>query len=305
MALLLAACGGGGGEDAQDEPSIEGATRTIAHDFGETTVPVEPERLVVLGEEFLLANVLALGITPIASTLTLDEASGLEDYDVSGIQALPATEPNVELLASLDPDMILAPNFVVDVIGYETISTIAPTVAIADGDWRASAEFVGMSLGREDRMTELLTGYDAALAEGRADLGLGDGETLDVSMATIYPGPQLAFWFAGPSEFPQTAADLGLRFVPDESAFGSSGAAEGRAYVSLEETIQLQAPHLFLLQSTRVEGEQASYDELARSNSFADLPAVQTGQVHVFDRLGFPGVEGRTRLIDEYVAALT
>jgi iron complex transport system substrate-binding protein len=296
-ALLSAGCSSG-------SPPSSGGGRLVTHAGGEVTVPTDPERLIVLGEEFLLANVLALGVTPVASTATLGRSgfSGLEDYDLEGIEPLPSTDPNIEFLAVLEPDMILAPEFVVDIVGADVLGALAPTVPLPDGDWRESTRFVGYALGREAEMQDLLDRYDAALAEGRQRLVDSGGGDLEVTLATIYPGPQLAVWLDGPSEIPQTALDLDLSLVPTEEEVSSD--PEGRAYLSLEQVPLLRGSHLFMIQSTYVEGEQQAYDEVSTDPLFAVLPSVEQDRVHLLDRLGYPGVVGRIELVEAFVSTL-
>lgn len=300
-ALLLAASACGSSGSARGDDTAQ--TRIVDHARGTTEVPASPRNLSVLGEEFLLADVLALGVVPGSSTTTLDAASGLDAYDVSSIVALSATEPNIEQLAALEPDMILAPAFVTDAVGYETLDAVAPTIAIPAGDWREQLTFVAAALGAETRADDLLADYDEAVAGARERV-LEGAASRPVSMATIYPGPQLAFWIDGPTTFPQTALDLGVRLVPSGADYDTIGAAEGRVYVSQEVIGDLSAPDLVLVQSSRVEGESVAYDEMARDPQFGLLPAVTDRRVHVVDRLGYPGIEGRIRLVEDLAALL-
>lgn len=49
-------------------------------------------------------------------------------------------------------------------------------------------------------------------------------------------------------------------------------------------------------------GEQEAVDQIAADPLWSLLPAVQAGDVIVFDRLGYPGVTGQIRFLDEFAA---
>jgi iron complex transport system substrate-binding protein len=61
---------------------------------------------------------------------------------------------------------------------------------------------------------------------------------------------------------------------------------------------------LVLLQSPLVEGEQAALEEQQASPLWQQLRSVEAGRVVVLDRLGDPGIEGRTRAARDLAGAL-
>jgi len=77
----VAACGGGTQETDTTEPSTGAGAATdafpitIAHSFGETTIPAEPQRVVTVGQTDQDA-VLALGVAPVATTEWYGEQPG-------------------------------------------------------------------------------------------------------------------------------------------------------------------------------------------------------------------------------------
>jgi iron complex transport system substrate-binding protein len=109
IALLVAltACGGGSGSGAAARTAD---TRTVTHDRGETEVPAEPQRVVVLDSPHLDAA-LSVGVTPVGSAQSsVDE--GLPAYlgdRTEGIDIVGTIEePDLEAIAALDPDLILS-----------------------------------------------------------------------------------------------------------------------------------------------------------------------------------------------------
>lgn len=259
---------------------------------------VLPTRVVVLGEDFVLADVLAMGVTPIAATATLNDTFAGIERDTTGIEPLSSTSPNLERLKSLGADLIIAAGFVADFLGEDVLNEIAPTAVLTAGDWRAALEDLGEALGAQQRAAELLAEYDGAVEEARAQIP----SDLQATVATVYPGPTLAVWVDGPSNIPQTLIDLGITLQPGPGTFPDE--RFGRAYISSELIPSLSAPLLVLSQSDSVAGEMDALAEIQSSLIWQELPAVQRGASIVLDRLGYAGVEGRMRIIRDFVSAL-
>lgn len=260
---------------------------------------VEDQRIVALGEEFLLADLLALGLTPLASTATVAEVGfvGLDESATEGIEPLPSTEPNVERLAALDPDVIVATPFVVDELGEDVLAGLGELIVVDAEDPRAAVQQLGEAFGRTEEADALVAALDDAVAAGRERLPAG----LEVSVATVYPGPSLAVWVAGPATVPDLLDELGVTFVPGADDVEAS---DGRAFVSNERLDLLAAPTLVLLQSSIVEGEATALEELSADPRWSALPAVADDRVIELDRLDYPGIVGRTEAVDELVAQL-
>ena len=163
-ALLIAGCG----SDAPDsEPAASPADdaafpAAVEHRFGITTVPAEPERIVVVGltEQ---DTVLALGLHADrhhgvvrraaqrrvalgAGAARRREADGPEQAD--GLQ--------FERIAGLAPDLIIGTNAGIERKDYEKLSQIAPTISSAKDSsdyfspWDDQVELVAAALGKPD-----------------------------------------------------------------------------------------------------------------------------------------------------------
>lgn len=93
---------------------------------------------------------------------------------------------------------------------------------------------------------------------------------------------------------------------PDADAVAGvpGGPTDGRAYISDEQIGLLDAPTLILMQTEYVEGEDEAIAAMEANPLWAELPAVQSGEVITVDRLGYPGISGRIRLVDVLVDAL-
>jgi ABC-type Fe3+-hydroxamate transport system substrate-binding protein len=128
IALILTACGGTA-EPGKTTPSDDAAfPRTVEHAMGQTEIPQQPERVVVLdtGE---LDTALSLGVTPVGAVTTAVSdgflsylAEDAADVEVVGTIA----EPNLEAIAALRPDLILSNRTRHEDL-YDELSQIAPT----------------------------------------------------------------------------------------------------------------------------------------------------------------------------------
>jgi iron complex transport system substrate-binding protein len=211
--LTLSACSGtsetASGAEAPASAGDAAFPRTVEHAMGETEIPEQPERVVVLDTGELDAA-LSLGVEPVGAVTTdvseeflsylADEAEGVE---VVGTIA----EPNLEEIAALEPDLILS-NKVRHEDIYEQLSQIAPTVFAADlGDtWKENFLLDAEALGKEEEADELLSEYE----QNAAELGesLGDAAETTVSPLRFVGGTIRAYQ---PQSFIGTVlADIGL-----------------------------------------------------------------------------------------------
>lgn len=320
--VALAACGGA--DDAPPLPiSAAPPSETVADDAPEpsgtdpddesdreTTVdvplpegPAEFGRVVALGEEFLLADLLTLGVTPVASTATVPSAGfqGLAAFDTTAIDVLPI-ELNLEQLAALGADVIVTTAFVVDRIGAELLSAIGELVVVPDDlDAEERLESLADELGASDRAASLLDELGRARTDLRNEIAARSVPCV-VSVATIYPGPSVAAWTNGTTAIPATILDAGCELRPGLSA--GQPDRNGRLFLSFEQLELLDGPQLVLLQSEAVEGERDAVRALDDDPLWNNLPSVASGDVVNLDRLGYPGVIGQLALVRDLIEML-
>ncbi|SKB00173.1 iron complex transport system substrate-binding protein [Agreia bicolorata] len=173
---------------------------TVEHQFGETVIPSEPQRVVVVGltEQDIL---LELGVTPIATT----EWYGEQPYAVwpwaTGL--LGDAKPTVldqtdglefEKIASLKPDLIVGTNAGLTEDAYKKLATIAPTVTGVEGsglyfsDWQDQTRQVSKAMGRSAEGEALIDGVESAYAEAAAAHPEFAGLTASFSQGVPYDG---------------------------------------------------------------------------------------------------------------------
>lgn len=184
---LLAACGDSGSDGDSDGESSAPTTRSVADVFGDVEVPTDPKRVVAM-EQQVLGNLLALGF-PVErivgfgkDDIDLDNLDFIAERDV--LDGFPSvgtfSEPNAELLAAADPDLILAVADTVYVDFYEpifeTLNKVgAPVFAAYNGyttldeSMRLLAD-VGRAIGREDEAAAAERGLRERVADVKARL---------------------------------------------------------------------------------------------------------------------------------------
>lgn len=189
-ALTLSACGGnsadsaGSGEPAADEVA-EGSAHgdfpvTVEHEFGDTTIESEPERVISIGWGDL-DNLLALGVTPVGYyTAAGDDelfpwtAELMGEAEAENLG--PTTELDFEEIAALDPDLIIAVDGAeIDEENFSILSDIAPTVARPAGTspWGVArhegTEQIAEAVGKIEEADEMLNDLDEQWEETRAE----------------------------------------------------------------------------------------------------------------------------------------
>ncbi len=297
---LLVACGADGGDRAASSED-EGPDAAGTGDGGPATAADTPT-VLALGEEYLLADLLTLGIRPIASTanVVLDEGfAGLGEFDTEGIEALPSNEPNLERLAGYRADVVVSNTFVADYLGREVLEGLGGELVVVPDDHAERILALGDTFDRRSEADAALADLDEAIAAGAATLNAGGRA---VSVATVYPGSTVAAWVDGPIDVPATLLAMGFTLRP--GATDVEGEEGGRLYLSNEQLDVLDADTLVALQSDLVAGEPEALEAIADDPLWSGLPAVASGNVVTVDRLGYPGIAGRRRLVDDLVARL-
>ncbi|WP_017584846.1 ABC transporter substrate-binding protein [Nocardiopsis ganjiahuensis] len=193
VALLpLTACGtadDGPPETGSASRTAEGAFPvTIEHEFGSTTVEEEPERVVTLGVTDADA-VLALDLVPVGNTGYTFYESGLGPWTDELVEGAELTridsdsEPNIEQIANLAPDLIIGVSAGFDEAVYESLSQIAPVVARPSGTAAytvprdEATEVIATALGRPEEGAALNEATDALVEQARAEYPEFEGLT--------------------------------------------------------------------------------------------------------------------------------
>lgn len=178
--LILTACGPAAPAQSSPPPGAAATespapSRVVKHAMGESTVPGKPQRVVTLdtGE---LDGALALGIKPVGAAtwwsakkwpdhLTKDQTDGVTWVGLG-------SQPNLELIASLRPDLILGNKARHEAI-YAQLSRIAPTVMAESIGvvWKQNFELVAQALGKKAEHDAVMADYYKRAADLKIALG--------------------------------------------------------------------------------------------------------------------------------------
>jgi iron complex transport system substrate-binding protein len=152
-----------------------GGSVTVTHLFGQTVIKEPPKRVVSAGYTEQ-DDLLALGVVPIAVTNWFgDQPFAVWPWaqpKLGGAQPTVLNLDNgiqVDQIAGLKPDLIVAINAGLDADTYQKLSAIAPTLAQSDGDaffepWKDQATAVGQAVFQADQIKSLIDGVDKQFA---------------------------------------------------------------------------------------------------------------------------------------------
>ncbi|MCR8979679.1 ABC transporter substrate-binding protein [Brevibacillus laterosporus] len=196
FSLLVTGCGGSAknATSAPANPTTEPATTpagdsyTIEHAMGKTEIKGTPQRVVILTNEGTEA-LLELGVKPAGAV-----KSGVGDgwyphikSEMDGVTELgDESQPNIELIASLKPDLIIGNKGRHEKI-YDQLKSIAPTVFSTDlaGQWKENFKLYAKALNKEEEGKKSMAAYDKHVEEIKAKLG--DKANIKVSVVRFLP----------------------------------------------------------------------------------------------------------------------
>lgn len=225
-AALVAACSSPKPGEVAKDGSV-----TVKHIFGETRIPAPPKRVVSAGftEQ---DDLLAVGVVPIAVTDWFGGAPfGVWPWaqpKLGGAQPVVLNLNDgvqVDQIASLKPDLIVATNAGLDQDTYTKLAAIAPTIAQSGPDaffepWKDQATAIGQAVFKADDMAKLIAGVDEKFAgvgknnpqfAGKKVLLLG-GTFYEDSVRVTTPGWRTEFL----TNMGFTVPDTGGGLVPRE-----------------------------------------------------------------------------------------
>ncbi|ROT28197.1 ABC transporter substrate-binding protein [Micromonospora sp. HM5-17] len=179
IALVVAAALGAGLTGCRSDPvggeTAGGETRTITHAMGTTRVPAHPRRVVVLDTD-KIDTALSLGVTPVGAAKAAESEGFPTYFGADRVAAIAPvgllTEPDLEAISALQPDLILGSKFRQEKF-YDELSAIAPTVFTerVGITWKENFLLDGQALGKEQEAKELLAAYEKRAREIGAKIG--------------------------------------------------------------------------------------------------------------------------------------
>lgn len=312
LCLALAGCAGGQTTTTPDHTmtTATGAgpdVRTVELAGGPVDVPADPERVVVL-QSFVLPHVLSMDVVPVGV--------GLSDTSVDPNEILPpwldqrlpdeiATfreqEPDLELIASLEPDLIVAFRATENIDQVRAIAPVAVIDRIAM-QWEELTEGVASVVGQQDRSAAYMEQFEDRVATFR-----------DQTLPELGDRTVSAFRVRGPDElrievldsFPgQVLAAAGVQRPEAQDTEGDTG--YGYLEVSTERLTEADADLMFAITYERRPQTRDDLDTLSQTEIWRSLEAVRAGQVYEVDGANWFGGHplAAIALLDDLAAAV-
>ncbi len=281
LLALVPGCGGDG-----EEGSPSGEARVIENMLGETEVPARPGRVVVI-EGYTGLDTAALVDAPIIGFSHSPMIEGgfpayLEGNGLSELPDIGWIEPNLEEIASLNPDLILGSDFLEDGV-QENLSSIAPTVVFENiaynwespTDWQKMVRQFTRTLGKLPAAQRAIADFDERLEGVRQEIG-DRLEGMSVSVVRINEASFQLFPGQGPGSaiLEQLGVGRPPRQRPEE---------EPRDF-SIELLPELDAD-VILVFGLDEDAESRPYfeAEIETNPLWRNLRAVRAGRVHIVD----------------------
>jgi ferric citrate transport system substrate-binding protein len=270
LAALLVISGCGQKKDSS-ESSEEKVS--IKHELGTSEVPENPKRIVTLELSFVDAlNGLGMEPVGIADDKKGDMIKKLVGKKIDYTSVGTRQQPNLEVISSLQPDLIIA-----DVQRhkgiYEDLKKIAPTIELKsrESDYEENLDAfqtIAKAVGKEKESEERLNEHEKTLAELQDELKEEKGKT--VMPAVVRDTSFQAHTSA--SYDGQFLEKIGFKnAVQDEEAY---------AEMNLEQLSDVDPDVLILANN---EGKLLT-DEWKDNPLWKNLKAVKNDQVYVVDR---------------------
>ncbi|UFT98355.1 iron-hydroxamate ABC transporter substrate-binding protein [Radiobacillus kanasensis] len=285
--LFLVACGNGNETDdnasdadkdkEQTETEEKAEDRTLTDAMGhEVTIPAEPKKVIA---SYLEDYLVALGITPVAQWSVQDGAS-IQDYLQDSLKDVPTIPHDLpyEAVASFEPDLIIMDSAtMVEGNKYDQYNKIAPTYVIGseqNNAWRDELKEIGKVFGMEEKAQEVLDEYEKKAADAKEQINEAIG---DETVAAIWlVGNTFYVVSENLSSGDVLYNDLGLG-VPNVVKEISQSTEQNWSEISLEKLAELDADHIFLVNSDQGTGAKMLEDKV-----WQNIPAVKNGNIYEY-----------------------
>lgn len=230
------------------------AQETFTYTFGDFTaeLPVNPQRVVVLDNRVGIEFSILAGFPIVAVGVPADGGSPLEPYLDQGITRLNDSEPNAELVLSLNPDLVVVDRGMWEWYQDESLfNGDGFNVLVVEGtgkpNWRDLLEAQLKAYGRAGNYTEALARYDAAVAAAAPEIQ----RILDGRKMVIGGASEERFWLQVDTYMTSVARDLGIDLV-----IGDAPTENGYQFYSAETLAPFAEAALLFMQSSNEDYQQ-------------------------------------------------
>ena len=310
LLIILTGCNSNDKDDSENKDkkaeskTEESSTERVLTDAlgNDVTIPADPKRIIA---SYLEDNLVALGITPVAQW-TVNEGASIQEYLQEYLKDVPTIPHDLpfEVVTSFTPDLIIINDAeTVEGSKYDQYSKIAPTYVLeieSNSDWREKLLNIGDIFDKVDEAKQVLEEYEMKATESK--------EIIEDSIGTESAA---AIWLVNNNFFIVSEnvssgavlyGDLGLA-TPNVVKEISNTATGNWSAISLERLAELDADHIFLINSDKGNGAEMLKDPI-----WGNIPAVKNGNIYEYGAETswlYAGPIANTQIIDDIVESLT
>ncbi|MBT2674082.1 ABC transporter substrate-binding protein [Streptomyces sp. ISL-14] len=274
--MMLSGCNNSQKTTEAEKTSAETSnqeTRTIKHEMGETEIKNTPKKIVTLELSFV-DSLNALGIKPIgiSDDNKKDMITKLVGQEMDYTSVGTREQPNLEVISSLQPDLIIADAERHKGI-YKDLQKIAPTIVLKSRESTYqenldSFKTIAKAVNKEDAAEKRLSEHEKTIKELKAKL------TVDSNM-TVLPAVVRDTSFQA-----HTSSSYDGELLERMGLKNAIQQKQPHAEMNLEQLVEID-PDVLLLANN--EGKLLT-DEWKDNPLWKDLKAVKSGQVYSVDR---------------------
>jgi len=263
--------------------------RVIEHVMGKTEITGTPQRIVTLYQG---ANdvAVALGVKPVGIVESWLQQP-IYEYIRADLDGIPIvgqeTQPNLEEIAKLKPDFIIASKLRHEKI-YEQLSQIAPTVTHETVfKFKETVDLMGKAMNKEAEAQKLLSDWESRVADFKTKISAKLGSEWPIEASVLnFRADHARIYVTG------YAGDIlnELGFVRSE--YQQAEADKGTVVVSLTDkesipSMDAEVFFLFLSDPGEDTAVQKTYEEWTTHPLWNNLTAVKAEQVYQIDEVAW------------------
>jgi iron complex transport system substrate-binding protein len=308
LMLFAVGCGANEKKEAAEQPKQEAAkpenkekaapdnkeakkenARVVEHAMGKTEITGTPKRIVTLYQG-ATDVALALGVTPVGVVESWVEKpiykyqrDALKDVKLVGLE----TQPNLEEIAKLKPDLIIASKLRHAKI-YDQLSQIAPTVTHETVfKFKETVDLMGKAMNKEDKAKKLLSDWDKRVADFKQQIAAKLGKEWPLQASVLnFRADHARIYVTG------YAGDILTELGFKRSKYLQEQADAGKVVLKLtdkESIPQMNAGVFFMFLSDPGQDNavQKTYEDWTSHPLWKNLDAVKANQVYQIDEVAW------------------
>ncbi|MHC0551628.1 ABC transporter substrate-binding protein [Salinicoccus sp. CNSTN-B1] len=305
VAFTLSACGTDSEVESENASKAETNSISIEHAMGTTEIEGEPERIVSLYQG-ATDGLVAMDIEPVGAVESWVQqpmydylSKDLENTTYVGLE----TQPNLEEIAKLDPDLIIASKVRHEEI-YDKLSKIAPTVTHETVDkFKDTLNLIGEATGKEDKAEALLNDWENRVSDFQKQMDTKYEDWPYKASVINFRADHARIYIGG---FPgDILSELGF----ERSDAQTKELEAGNDILKLQstESIPTMNGDIFFMFKTDVHNPDSNavmetYDKWSSHPLWANLDAVEQDKVYEVDEISWNlggGYQSANMMLDE------